>query len=75
MTNFDGEMQARAKFMTAPLDQMIAAKEISKAEVTIPEGQEETFLETELLRVRILYLSRGYIREIEIEVGRTNVSE
>ena len=28
-----------------------------------------------LLRVRILYLSRGYIREIEIEVGRTNVSE
>lgn len=75
MTDFDGEMQTRAKFMAAPLDKMVAAKEISKAEVTIPEGQEETFLETELLRVRILYLSRGYIREIEIEVGRTNVSE
>lgn len=75
MTDFDGEMQTRAKFMTAPLDKMVAAKEISKAEVTIPEGQEETFLETETLRVRILYLSRGYIREIEIEVGRTNVSE
>lgn len=75
MTDFDGEMQTRAKFMTAPLDKMVTAKEISKAEVTIPEGQEETFLETETLRVRILYLSRGHIREIEIEVGRTNVSE
>lgn len=75
MSDFDGEMQARAKFLAVPLDKMIAAKEISRAEVTIPEGQEETFLETELLRVRILYLSRGYIREIEIEVGRTNVSE
>ena len=75
MTDFEGEMQSRAKFMATPLDKMIVAKEISRAEVTIPEGQEETFLETELLRVRILYLSRGYIREIEIEVGRTNVSE
>lgn len=74
MEDFDGEMKARAKFLTVPLDKMISAKEISKAEVTIPEGQKETFLETELLRVRILYLSRGYIREIEIEVGRTNVS-
>ena len=75
MTDFDGETQARAKFLTAPLDRMVAAKEISRAEVTIPDGQAETFLETGLLRVRILYLSRGYIREIEIEVGRTNVSE
>ena len=57
MTDFDGEAQARAKFLTAPLDRMVAAKE------------------TGLLRVRILYLSRGYIREIEIEVGRTNVSD
>jgi len=75
MTDFDGETQARAKFLTAPLDRMVAAKEISRAEVTIPEGQAESFLETGLLRVRILYLSRGYIREIEIEVGRTNVSD
>ena len=75
MTDFDGETQARAKFLTAPLDRMVAAKEISRAEVTIPDGQAETFLETGLLRVRILYLSRVYIREIEIEVGRTNVSE
>ena len=75
MTDFDGETQARAKFLTAPLDRMVAAKEISRAEVTIPDGQAETFLETGLLRVRILYLSRDYIREIEIEVGRTNVSE
>lgn len=74
MDDFDGEMKARAKFLSAPLDKMISAKEISKAEVVIPEGQKATFLETELLRVRILYLSRGYIREIEIEVGRTNVS-
>ena len=53
----------------------IRDREISRAEVTIPEGQAESFLETGLLRVRILYLSRGYIREIEIEVGRTNVSD
>ncbi len=57
MTDFDGETQARAKFLTAPLDRMVAAKEISRAEVTIPEGQAESFLETGLLRVRILYLS------------------
>lgn len=75
MTDFDGETQARAKFLAAPLDRMVTAKEISRAEVTIPDGQAESFLETGLLRVRILYLSRGYIREIEIEVGRTNVSD
>lgn len=46
MTDFDGETQARAKFLAAPLDRMVAAKEISRAEVTIPEGQAESFLET-----------------------------
>ena len=75
MTDFDGETQARAKFLTAPLDRMVAAKEISRAEVTIPRGAGGV-VPGDRAPPRPYPLSvPGYIREIEIEVGRTNVSD
>ena len=50
---------------------MIDKKEISSAEITVPEGQEITLLEDEKMHIKIRYLSRGYIREIEVDLGRT----
>lgn len=54
---------------------MIDAKEISSAEITVPEGQAETILEDETMRVKIRYVSRGYIREVEVDLGRAQPSE
>ena len=57
------------------LQRMIDAKEISSAEITVPEGQEETILEDETMRVKIRYVSRGYIREVEVDLGRAQPSD
>ncbi|MPN60480.1 hypothetical protein SDC9_208208 [bioreactor metagenome] len=65
-----GELEARAKFMFPPLQKMIEAKEISAAEITVPDGQEETIVNDETMRVKIRFVSRGYIREIEVDLGR-----
>ena len=45
-------------------------QEISAYEITVPEGQEQTILEDETMHVTIRYQSRGYIREIEVDLGR-----
>lgn len=44
-------------------------------EITVPEGQAETILEDETMRVKIRYVSRGYIREVEVDLGRAQPSE
>lgn len=71
LENVQGELETKAKFMFPPLQDMIDAKEISAAEITVPEGQEQTILKDGKLRVKIRYLSRGYIREIEVDLGRS----
>ena len=43
--------------------------------ITVPEGQAETILEDETMRVKIRYVSRGYIRAVEVDLGRAQPSE
>lgn len=74
LEDVQGELEVRAKFMFAPLQKMIDEKAISSAKISVPEGQDKTFLEDEKMRVEIRYLSRGYIREIEVDLGRAQVS-
>lgn len=68
--DISGELNARATFMAAPLDRMIANKEISSAEVSVPEELVEKFKQDEIMRVLIRYVSRGYIREVVVDLGR-----
>ena len=75
LEDIQGELETRAKFISAPLDRMVDDKEISSYETTVVEGQEETFLEDETMRIKIRYLSRGYIREVEIDLGRAALAE
>ena len=74
LTDIQGELEARAKFIATPLDRMVKQKEISSYEIIVKEGHEETFLEDETMRVKIRYLSRGYIREVEIDLGRAPIT-
>lgn len=74
LEDIQGELESRAKFMFAPLQDMIDAKEISSAEIIVPEGQENTILKDEKMRVKIRYISRGYIREVEVDLGRAQPS-
>ena len=74
LEDVQGELETRAKFMYAPLQRMIDDKEISSAEITVPEGQEKTILEDETMRVKIRYRSRGYLREIDVDIGRSQPS-
>ena len=75
LEDVQGELETRAKFMFAPLQRMIDAKEISSAEIIVPEGQEQTIIEDETMRVKIRYVSRGYIREVEVDLGRARPSD
>lgn len=68
--DISGELNARAAFMSAPLERMIANKEISSAEVSVPEELVEKFKQDEIMRVLIRYVSRGYIREVVVDLGR-----
>lgn len=74
LEDVQGELETRAKFMFAPLQRMIDAKEISSAQIIVPEGQEATILEDETMRVKIRYVSRGYIREVDVDLGRSQPS-
>lgn len=74
LANIQGELEARAKFIAAPLDRMVEGKEIGSYEIVVLDGHEETFPEDETMRVKIRYLSRGYIREIDVDLGRAPVS-
>ena len=75
LENIQGELETRAKFISTPLDRMVDDQEISSYETTVVEGHEETFLEDETLRLKIRYLSRGYIREIEVDLGRAFLND
>ncbi len=75
LEDVQGELETRAKFMFAPLQDMIDDKEISSAKITVPEGQEDTIVEDEKMRVKIRYVSRGYIREVEVDLGRSQPSD
>lgn len=52
---------------------MVDHNEISDYETTVLPGHEESFLEDETLHIKIRYLSRGYIREVEIDLGRAAI--
>lgn len=75
LEDVQGELETRAKWMFAPLQTMIDAKEISSAEITVPEGQAKTILTDETMHVKVRYVSRGYIREVDVDLGRSPVSE
>lgn len=75
LEDIQGELETRAKFISTPLDRMVKNQEISSYETTVLEGHEDTFLEDETMRVKIRYLSRGYIREVEIDLGRAPIGE
>lgn len=70
LEDIQGELETRCKFLFEPLQRMIDAKEISAAEIILMDGHEETFIEDETMRVKIRYLSRGYIREVYINLAR-----
>ena len=67
-----GELERRAKYMEAPLDEMVRAKEISSAQITVPEGQD--IIKDERMDVVVRYVSRGYIRTIHVDIGRANAT-
>ena len=69
MENVQAELETKAKFMTTPLDKMVQLKEISSATIIVPEGQD--VIETQQMSVIVRYVSRGYIREIKVDLGRT----
>ena len=53
-----------------PLDDMIAAGEISSARVVVPEGQD--ILTSETLELVIRYVPVGHVRGIEVDLGMEN---
>lgn len=73
LTNIQGELEAQAKFIASPLDRMVDSREISSYEIIVKEGHEKTFLEDGIMRVKIRYLSRDYIREVKIDLGRAPI--
>ena len=70
LEDIQGELETRCKFLFEPLQRMIDAKEISAAEIILMDGHEDTFIEDETMRTKIRYLSRGYIREVYIDLAR-----
>ena len=74
LEDIQGELEARAKFVSIPLDRMVEQKEISSYKTEVLPGHEETFLDDETLRLKIRYLSRGYIREVDIDIGRAAIT-
>ena len=72
MEDVQGSLEAIAKFIQTPLDDMArkTPKEISMARIIVPEGQD--ILVTEKLRVIIRYVPIGHAREIEIDLGMEN---
>lgn len=73
LDDIQGELEKTARFLQAPLDKMVDAKEISSVKVEPLENQEDSFQQDESASFRIRYLSRGYMREIIIDVGRKSI--
>ena len=74
LEDIQGELEAWAKFVSIPLDRMVEQKEISSYKTAVLPGHEKTFLDDETLRLKIRYLSRGYIREVDIDIGRAAIT-
>lgn len=72
LTDQQNELNTRAKFLMAPLDKMVEADEISSANIFVPADQD--IIVSEKMAVTIRYVSRGYIRSIDIDLGRTKPS-
>lgn len=53
LEDIQGELDARAKFISVPLDRMVEDKEISSYETTVDESCYDTFLEDETMSVII----------------------
>lgn len=67
LTDVDGGLQAIGKILEAPLDEMVAAKEISAGRIIIPAGQD--ILKTEKVSLKVRFTPKGYAREFEIDLG------
>lgn len=74
LSDLQNELEVRVKFVCAALDRMVSAKEISDYEAAADAGHQDTFQADETLRMTVRYLSRGYIREILVDVGRATLS-
>lgn len=68
--DIDGDIEAKAKFIQAPLNNMVEDKEISSVSVSVPAGQ--NILVTETMNIVIRYVPRGKYREIVIDLGVEN---
>ena len=66
------DLQAKVQFIRAPLDKMTENKEISSAEIIIPDDAAENILKMETLALQVRYVQRGIIRNIVIDVGKKN---
>ena len=71
LTDTQKELGKIAEYVKAPLDKMVEAGEISDAEITVPNGQDVQTSKSLSMVVR--YASRGYIRSILVDLGRTGV--
>lgn len=72
LENPTADLQAKVEFIKAPLDTMVNDKEISSAEVTLPDDAAESILKEEKLYLTVRYVQRGIIRSIEVDVGKSN---
>lgn len=68
----EADLKAKVLFIQAPLDKMVTDREISSAEITVPDDAVETIITEGTLRLTIRYVQRGIIRNIVIDVGRRN---
>lgn len=66
------DLKAKIEFIKAPLDKMVKNREISAAEIIIPEDMAESILTDGKLLLTIRYVQRGIIRSIEVDVGKSN---
>lgn len=71
LTDTQKELGKIAEYVKAPLDRMVEAGEISDAEITVPNGQD--IQTSKSLSMVVRYASRGYIRSILVDLGRTGV--
>ena len=72
MENPEADLQAKAQFIKVPLDTMVKEKEISAAEIIVPEDAASTILASGRFPLQIRYTQRGIIRSILIDVGKRN---
>lgn len=72
LENPEADLHAKAQFIQTPLDDMVKDKEISSAEITIPDDVAENILTSERLELLIRYVQRGIIRSISVDVGKKN---